>query len=326
MSHCRHFALVLAAGAALAPAAAFAQDAGWSFVSLQVSRYDSLVNTSEDTGLACCAPHVVAPGPDQALVHISAAIDVPWSEELDRVSAFASKITLTVPGGEPASPIGNYERRGLFEIEPGGVNASRPRDWPQTEEDVDLLMEHVWLLPAGATTATLAIDELFTAEIDIPQEAGVPITPSATAGFAVTGHELMDSLAMVHRVNRQDIPGAVTPAAGRILRIDFDITPLMHNNIGGNAGFLLYTHYIQLAGPDGLPQVPLGQLLGDGLVTDTSNSFSGDGYVGKAYDKSFYWLTDGAPGTYTLYFLTDPVGEVVLEGGDSGSRLFGNGG
>ena len=26
---------------------------------------------------------------------------MPWSEELDRVSTFASKITLTVPGGEP---------------------------------------------------------------------------------------------------------------------------------------------------------------------------------------------------------------------------------
>lgn len=331
----RRFGLCAAAFVLLAPAAALAQGDGWSFVSLEVQRYDSLVNTSEDTGLACCAPHVVQPGPDQALIHVSAVIDVPWSEELDRVSTFASKLTLTVPGGEPLGPIGEYERRGLFETEPGGVSASRPRDWPETDEDVNLEMEHVWLLPADATTATLTIDEYFTAEIEIPQEASTPITPAATADFAITGSELLDSLTMEHGVNRQDIPGTVTPHAGRILRVDFDMTPRMDTSIGGNPGFLLYTRYMQLAGPNGLPLVPLGQFLGDGLETDSSNSYSGDSFIGNSYDESFYWLTDAAPGPYTLYFFSDPVGEFTLGGGDAGtasesepeggSSLFGGG-
>lgn len=283
----------------------------WTFVSLDVMRYDSLISTDEDAGIACCAPQVITAQPGFALIHVSAVIDIPWSEELDRVSAYASKLTMTVPGGEPVGPIGDYDRRGLFETAGGGVSASRPRDWPESDEH--LVMEQVWMLPADATTATLAIDELFTTEIDLPQTVSAPITPGDTADFVITAISRVDSLTFEHSVNRQQVPGTLTPAAGQILQVDFDITPLMHSNIGGNYGFLLYTRFIQLAGPNGLPAAPIGQFLSDSLVTNTSNSYSGSSYLGNSYDETFFFLTDGTPGTYTLYFFSDPVAEAVLE-------------
>ena len=309
----RPIAGLLASAAALACTMALpaqAQDS-WPFVSLDVLRYDSLINTNEDVGIACCVPHVIQTE-GYALIHISAVVDVPWSEDLDRVSAFSSKLTMTVPGGEPVGPIGSYDRRGLFETSSGGVSAQRPRDWPDTEEDVNLEMEHVWLLPADATTATLTVDEYFTAEIEIPQTASEPISPADTAEFVITGLTRLDHLEMQHSLNRQSVAGTVTPATGQIVKVDFDMTPLLNTAIGGRPGFLLYTRYMQLVGPSGLPAMPLGQFLGDGLETDTSNSFTGD-FVGATYDVSFYYLTDGAPGTYTLYFFSDPVAVATLE-------------
>lgn len=295
----------------LLPIAGSAQEA-WPFLSLEVHRYDSLINTNKDVGLACCAPHVIQV-PGYVLIHVSAVVDVPWTEELDRVSASSSKLTMTVPGGEPVGPIGSYARRGLFETSPGGANASRPRDWPETDKDVNLPLEHVWLLPADATTATLAVDEYFTATIDIPQETSEPIGPADTASFAILGISRVDRLEMAHSFNQQKVQGTVAPAAGTILQVDFAVTPLMDTNVGGDPNFLLYTRYLQLVGPSGLAQVPLGQFLVDGLVTDTTNSFSGDGFIGAAFEKSFYYLSDGAPGTYTLYFHNDPVAEFALE-------------
>ncbi|MEZ5667102.1 MAG: hypothetical protein R3F55_06665 [Alphaproteobacteria bacterium] len=305
--------LVLVGAALAGPfAASAASQEPWPFVSLEVFRYASLVDTNEDVGIACCAPHVIQ-APGYALIHVSAVIDVPWSAELDRVSVSASKLTMTVPGGEPLAPIGDYDRRGLFESAGGGISASRPRDWPENEEPEYLEIEQVWLLPEDAMTAILILDEFYSVPIEFPAEVSEPISPADTADFAITGFALLDSLSMTHTINRQDVAGTVIPAAGRILRVDFDITPLIDSSVGGNAGYLIYTRYMQLAGPDGLPQVPLGQYLGDGLITDTSNSYSGNAFIGASFDESFYWLTDGAPGTYTLYYFNDPVGQITVE-------------
>ncbi|MGF1627104.1 MAG: hypothetical protein ACFCVH_19660 [Alphaproteobacteria bacterium] len=280
-------------------------------MSLEVMRYDSLISTGDDHGIACCAPYLMRAQPGFALVHVSAVIDVPWSEDLDRVSATSGKLTMTVPGGEPVGPIGDFDRRGLFEVAGGGVSASRPRDWPESDEH--LVMEQVWMLPEDATTATLAIDEAFAAEIDLPQVVSDPISPGDTAAFVITGFSRVDSLEFEQSANRQKIPGSLVPSAGQIVKVDFDITPLMHSNIGGNDGYLLYTRYLQLVGPSGLPTAPLGQYLSDSMTTNTTNSFSGNSYLGSTYDKTFYYLTDGSAGTYTLYFLGDPVAEAVLE-------------
>ena len=298
---------VLCAG--LVPPAAQAQESG-PFVSFQAYRYDSLINTDEDVGLPCCFPHVVGT-PGEMLIHLSAVIDVPWSEELDRISVSARDLTLAVPGEEePRTQVGHYDRVGIFEAGTSSVSASRPRDFPESDEHA--LMETVWSLPEGTTSATLTFGEFFSIDIDIPQEVSEPLTPGGTADFVVTGITPVEDLGSSHTYSGQPLAGHIDLQAGQIVRVDFDVTPRMNTALRGRPGFLLYTRYMQLVGPDGLPTVRVGQYLGDGMTTDTSNSISGDSFIGATFDYSFYFLTDGTPGTYTLYFFSDPVGEGTL--------------
>ncbi len=322
--------VTLQAGGALAQA-----QEPWPFVSLEIMRYDSLINTEEDVGLPCCFPHVVS-NPDQVLLHISAEIDVPWSEDMDRVSVSYTDLTLTIDGlEEPITMIGFLERYGVFETGTRSLSASRPRDWPdhEAEDDEHVFMEHIWSVPADATTATLTFGELYAVEIDIPQDASQPLMPGDTADFEVTGITPVDGIVTAHSYYRQPVAGTVNPSAGQMVRVDFNITPLMYNSIGSSyEGFSFYTNSIQLVGPNGLPTIPVGQELGEGVLTrSTSNSISGD-IVGDPFDKSFYFLTDGTPGTYTLYYFSDAVGEgtlgdVASDGGaedeaEGGSSLF----
>ncbi|MGF1627101.1 MAG: hypothetical protein ACFCVH_19645 [Alphaproteobacteria bacterium] len=86
----------------------------------------------------------------------------------------------------------------------------------------------------------------------------------------------------------------------------------MDTTLGSRPGFLLWTRDIQLVGPNGLPAIPLGQFLGEGITTNTTNSITGD-FIDTAFDKTFYYLTDGSPGDYTLYYLSDPVAEGRLD-------------
>lgn len=306
----RSLAAAAAAGAACAlPPAALAQDA-WSFVSFEAFLYDSLIDTEKDVGVPCCAPHVVAV-PGHALLHISAVIDIPWTEELSRVSVSARDLTLTVPGlEEPLHPFGHYEYRGIFEADTYSLSASRPNDWPDADEH--LLMEQVFAVPEDATAATLTFGEFHSVEIDIPQEASDPLTPGDTAEVAITAITPVDGIEVDTDNYGQGIHGTVVPGAGQILRVDFTITPLMENWLNNRSGFTFRTGHIQLVGPNGLPARPLGQHLNTALTSDTTNSISGDAFLNKPYDKAFFFLTDGAPGTYTLYFLSDPVAEGTL--------------
>ena len=302
-------ATAIALGGTLVSVPAQGQEA-WPFISFEVFRYDSLVNTDEDMGLPCCLPHVVG-NPGQVLIHVSAVIDVPWSEELERVSVSARELTLTLPGEEPATSIGHYDRVGIFEAGTTSISASRPRDWPESDEH--LKMETVWSLPTDATTATLTLGEFFAVEIDVPQEVSEPLTPADTADFVITGMSAVEGpLATSSSFSGQVLTGTVETGAGQFVRVDFDVIPQMNTSLSRRDGFLLYTRYMQLVGPTGLPALPVGQYLGDGITRDTSNSISGNSFIGSSFDYSFYYLTDGTPGTYTLYFLSDPVGEGTL--------------
>jgi len=290
-----------------------AADAGaqepWPFISYEAFRYAALIDNDEDVGAPCCAPHGVAV-PGHALIHLSAVIDVPWSEELDRISIYARDLTLTVPGGEPLSPFGRFAYRGIFEASSGSLSASRPNDWP--ESDQHLLLEAVWALPEDATTATLTVGEHFSTEIEIPQSASEPPSPGDTATFAITAITPVERIDVGTTSYGQGIYGTVSPRGGQIVQVDFTITPLIANWIDNRSGFTLNTRFMQLVGPNGLPAVPLGQHLSQALTSSTTNSISGD-FLNKPQAYTFYYLTDGAPGAYTLYFLSDPAAEGRLE-------------
>ena len=59
------------------PSASAQTEEPWAFASFEAFRYESLINLHSSVGPACCVPNVVS-NPGEVLIHISAAIDVPW--------------------------------------------------------------------------------------------------------------------------------------------------------------------------------------------------------------------------------------------------------
>lgn len=281
----------------------------WPFLSLELSRYDSVVDAREDSGLPCCAPVTIS-APGNVLIHLSAVVDVPWSDDLDSVSLGGTDLTLTVGELEPYGPAGGYLYRGVFEAQPRYISARRPRDWP--EEDADMLVEAVWAVPADATTATVTFGEHFAIDIEIPQEAVAPLNPSDTAGFAVTAISNVDSIDLSFWGSGPEIAGVMAASSGQIVQLDIEISPQMNTRLDGDSGFVFYPRYLQLVGPNGQPAFGLGRKSGSSL-SNSAATLSADSYPAGPLAESLYFLTDGAPGTYTLYFLTDPVGEVMLD-------------
>ena len=84
-------------------------------VTVSIQRYDQIVNATGDTGLACCAPHILESGPEADYLHIRMVFDVAFSDTVDRVSVNSSDILLMLPGAEEGlRAIGHYDHVGIF--------------------------------------------------------------------------------------------------------------------------------------------------------------------------------------------------------------------
>jgi hypothetical protein len=286
-------------------------------VTVSIQRYDQIVNATGDTGLACCAPHILESGPATDFLHIRMVFDVAFSDTLDRVSVNSSDIVLMLPGAEEGlRAIGHYDHVGIFDEGASGIFARRPRDWPN--ETAQAFVDSVWMVPDGVTTATLQVGEE-GAQIAVPVDLNVaqsqPVSPGQTVQVAVTGFGVEADLTLSERRNNQQLAGRVTPLSGQALRMEVSVTPLMSTSTEAQAGenrHLMYAGYLSLVGPDGLPMPFLGTRAGDGLRRTWSVSSSWDNSP-RPHDMTLYYLGNPGPGTYTVYYLQDAVAQFNLQ-------------
>jgi hypothetical protein len=286
-------------------------------VAVAIQRYDQIVNATGDTGLACCAPHVLESGPAADFVYIRMIFDVAFSDTLDRVSINSSDILLMPPGGgEGLRAIGHYDHVGVFDEGASSLFVRRPRDWPN--ETAQAFVDQVWIVPDGMATATLQIGEE-GARIAVPVDLNVaqsqPVNPAQTVQVAVTGFGVEADLTLSERRNQQDLSGRVTPRTAQVLRMDVSVTPLMSTATDAQAGenrHLMYADYLSLVGPDGMPMPFLGTRAGDGLRRSWSVSSSWDSSP-RPHDMTLFYLGNPGPGTYTVYYLQDAVAQFNLQ-------------
>ena len=286
-------------------------------VAVSIQRYDEIVNATGDSGLACCAPHVMESGPAADYYYIRMVFDVAFSETLDRVSINSSDILLMLPGAEEGlRAIGRYDYVGVYDDGSPTIFARRPRDWPAETEQA--FVDGVWIVPEGVTTAILRVGEE-GARIDVPVDLnvapGAPVSPGQTVQVAVTGFGVEETLSLTDSRYSQDVAGRVVAAAGQMLRLQVTVTPLMSTatdaQVGENQHFM-YAEYLSLVGPDGLPLPYLGYRTGDSLRRSWSISSSWENSP-RASDMSLYFLGNPGPGTYTVYYLQDPVAQFNLQ-------------
>jgi len=284
---------------------------------MSVYRYETLVDHSGNSGSFCCAPYELG-GPDGQFFYIRAVFDVAWTEDLDRVSVSSSDIMLQLPGeDEGRRAQGRYDWFGVFQPSAGSLSERRPRDWPN--ETAQVFFNVIWYLPRDASSATLIIgedDEMLEVPVNLAVELSPVISPSQTMTITPTALRRAEPLSAESRLNGTDVPGRMAPVVGTMLRLDFDITPAFATDTdaqtGENAAFIRNT-WFSLVSPDGAPLVPLGsQSSGSSPRIEWTNSLSWQNDP-QTIDMSLYFLGNGAPGTYQIYFLEDYVGDVTLQ-------------
>jgi hypothetical protein len=282
-----------------------------------IQRYDEITSAEGDSGIYCCAPHVLESGTGADFYHIRMVFDVAFSETLDRVSVNSSDIELMLPGAaEGLRPIGRYDYLGIFEFGSASIFARRPRDWPNETEQA--FIDAVWIIPEGVTTATLTVGEegqQLQIPLDLNATPGQPISPGQTLQVAVTGFGAEARLAVTDRHNGQDVTGRVVPTAGQALRLDLSVTPLMSTATDAQAGenrFFMYADYFSLVGPDGMPMPFMGYQTGNGLRQRWSISSSWES-APRPSEMTLFYMGTPVAGTYTVYFLQDAVAQFNLQ-------------
>lgn len=305
-------------GAALMAATPLAADSPLTLVGMSVYRYDSLIDHSGDSGSFCCAPYVRGDA-DGQFYYVRAIFDVAWSEDLDRVSVGSSDILLSLPDDEEGRrAVGRYDWFGIFNPSPDSISERRPRDWP--DETAQAFLNAIWYLPAGSTSATLAIgedDEILEVPVNLNVEVSLVIQPSQTMTFNLRGLSPVDEMVSDVRVNGTQIPGRIAASAGQMLRLDLDVTPAFSTDTdaqqGENRAFLRNS-WFTLVGPDGAILTPLGSQASSSasprIEWTYSTSWEDDL---PTRDMSLQFLGAGTPGTYQVYFLEDMIGEVTLQ-------------
>jgi hypothetical protein len=282
-----------------------------------IQRYDELVNASGNAGLLCCAPEVLVSGPGADFYHVRMVFDVGFSDTLDRVSIGSNDIGLRLPGAEETlRAIGRYDHVAVFEDGAPSLFVRRPRDWPNETEQG--FLDAVWIVPDGITSATLEIgpeDARLAIPLDLAVAPGQPVSPRQTLQVAVTGFGAESRLDLSGRLSNQDVTSRVVAGAGQALRLDLSVTPLIGNATDAQAGenrFFMEMEQFALTGPDGMPMPYLGTAVNNGLRQRWSVSSSWDN-APRVSEISLYYLGVPQPGTYTVYFLQDPVAQFNLE-------------
>ncbi len=312
--------LSAALGLALLTLPVMAQVEALTMSNLTVTRYDTLPNIDTDVASACCAPHVYESGAEFDFVYLDLDFAVAWSEDLERINISSRDVTLQLPNETDARQA--WARINQFpEIERGGagLTARRPRDWP--EEDAGAYLNIIYLVPAGASAATLNIGEgedLLQIPVDLPGPVSEIPNAASFYDIKITGMSSTSELLTEDRLSREEIAGRITPMEGtNIVRLEVEVTPSVNARTDVEPGehqvFFRNTAFA-LVGPEGLPLLPLGRSVGDSLRNNYSSSASWVGDEGgPTIELTLFFLGSGAAGDYRLFFYNQPVGDAALQ-------------
>lgn len=298
-----------ALAAAVLASGASAQE-GLTLESLKTYAYESMVSWHErDTRAAGVTE--VAQVEGMIFLDIRAVFDVPWTEELSRLSVSSRDIKLTLPDGTEIESFGAYDYWGMMEMIPEGISISRPRDFP--DEDEDLYWHTLYLVPEGTTTATLTIPSEegqpgWTGEIEVPavseeQDAAM------FAEFTITDVERYRVIALEDGRESRRVTSTITAPEGQVL-VDLEVEILAYsaNEFEADGDFHWHTYDFRLTGPDGESFWPVGERFSSRILDWQFNGVN----VGESARRRMVWTVPEGVSAATLRFGETPVAEVDL--------------
>ncbi len=305
--------LILGAALALSATSLAAQStSGLTLSSLKTYAYDSVVNwTERDFRPSGVEETISVDG--MILLDVRAVFDVPWTDDLARLSISSTDILLILPDGTEIQSFGAYEYWGMFHASASSATATRPRDFP--DADADLYYHSMFLVPAGTTTATLRLPAAdgepgWEGPVGVPG-ASAEQDAAMFAEFTVTDVARFRTLSLEDGRDSRAFTSTIAAPAGQVFAdLEVDVLAFAANEFEGDGRFFWHTYDFRLVGPAGETYPLMGERFLQKLL---DWQFSGVA-VGENADRRAIWLVpEGVTGA-TLMFGLSPVAEVVFDG------------
>ena len=282
-------------------------------LSVDVKRYDSIIDHRKEPGLLCCAPLRLT-NPEGDFVHLSIVFDVAWSEEFKQLRVGGRDIGLKLPGvEEPLRPFGSFERKEMLSSSTPSIFERRPGKWP--DEDANAHYNAVWLVPRDAKTGTIVIkDTDFAMDVSLEAPTSEPVDPKSLIEATIDALTPLDRVATEYKNGKIVTQGVIEPSTGKIIAVDATIAINGPNATDGKSEFFIQpAMQLALTGPDGAPLPFLGLIANDTYLGSYSYSsrWTGD-RPKKPFKMRLLYAGSAAPGTYTLHFMTQPVATASL--------------
>ena len=308
-----------AAIATLAGAAAAESVTGLTPIEVRTLAYEEMVSWTE-RDMRPAGVQEVARVEGMIFLDVRGIFDVPWSDDLSRVSISSNDILLILPDGTEIEPFGNYEYWGMMHLNPRGASLSRPRDFP--DEDEDLYWQGLFLVPEGTTSATLRLpndDGMpgFEGEVTVPTKISQEVQAAVLAEFSVTDADLYRSLATVDGRDSTRVTMTMSAPPGQVFAdLEVEVAALAANEFEQDGRFYWHTYDFRLVGLDGTTFHSIGERFSDRILDWQFSSTAPN----DSASRRMIWMVPEGTTEATLMFGDVPVAPVALpaEVGDEG--------
>ena len=295
--------------AASLPMSAAAQStSGLEVLTLKTYAYDEMVSWTERDSRPAGIEEV-ARVDGMVFLDVRAVFDVPWTDDLSRLSVSSGDILVILPDGTEVQSCCSYDYWGMMHIQASGVSVSRPSDYP--DEDRDLYWHSIFLVPEGTPQVTLRIP---ADEGEPGYEGAVPVPAVSSelgaaefAEFSVSDVEILTELPLEAGRDTRAVTSVISaPAGQRFLDFEITVAPFSANEFDADGRFYWHTYDFRLVGANGETYGLIGERFQDRIM---DSQFSSASVGGDSSRRMVFVVPDGVTSA-TLMFGATAVSEV----------------
>jgi hypothetical protein len=243
------------------------------------------------------------------LLSLDVAIAPPWNEELDHVGVEHEDIKVVTGDGQEIYSAGAFDF-GVFKLQKNSLSEYRPYDWD--EEPKPIRYNAVFAVPRHTDALTLHLGGL-TAPVDGTVKVKSAPNPADLVQVEIRKAAFVEDVENTHDVGEQEYTSSVTSSHGKLLAVDFTLTPIQGNG-DNEKNFYWNTAWISILCDNGYTGPTLGEVFMGGLSDYVSHNLGVD-MQGEwsSTDATFFFAVPEGTSSFKLLYLGTPVAEAGVQ-------------
>jgi hypothetical protein len=252
--------------------------------------------------------------PGQHFVRVGFTVVPLWSKSVRHLQLGADEIQL-IDGQGRGYKVAGYLQQGAARFGDTYISLQRPQDWQSGGKANAGHFEMIFAVPDGAVLKTLKLGDS-QAKVT-PEKGGAALITEPSPHIVVKGSRLVESVAREWEPARPGLSNTViAPHRGKVLRVDFEITPTGPNNAtlsGGRQGpaFVWSPRNFGLFHELGAQRIFCGGGLGERAGAARRILPRPDGTYPTFSSFAYFVVPDGVK-TATITYALEPIGSVAI--------------